>query len=188
MTQSRFSSSLERPQSHFPPSPRAPMRSCSCGQLKAGGKKSPVNTRGTRRCSLAQGPSMEGEKINEQMRRTNCVCRPWFLVRWEPALAQYHSATSQEPKVKSYSTRKQNEKRTERRSSPHPQTSSTIPSASPASSRISALPSPLYLATLHRLYSAVMRPRGSVRVCCRNRCMGRMSLGGGGKGRRGRGG
>lgn len=30
----------ERPQTHLPPSPSAPMRSISCGQLKAAGKKS----------------------------------------------------------------------------------------------------------------------------------------------------
>lgn len=40
--QSGFSATRESPHTHFPPSPNAPIRSNSCGQLKAGGKKSPA--------------------------------------------------------------------------------------------------------------------------------------------------
>ena len=39
--QSSFCSNRDNPQSHLPPSPRAPTLRISCGQLKAGIKKSP---------------------------------------------------------------------------------------------------------------------------------------------------
>ena len=39
--QSSFSCSCDSPQTHFPPSPSAPIRSSSCGQENAGKKKSP---------------------------------------------------------------------------------------------------------------------------------------------------
>lgn len=40
--QSGFSATRDSPHVHFPPSPSVPMRSSSCGQLNAGGKKSPI--------------------------------------------------------------------------------------------------------------------------------------------------
>jgi hypothetical protein len=40
--QSGFAASRDSPHIHLPPSPKEPILSSSCGQLKAGGKKSPV--------------------------------------------------------------------------------------------------------------------------------------------------
>lgn len=40
--QSGFCAMRDTPQDHFPPSPKFPTLSSSCGQLNAGGKKSPA--------------------------------------------------------------------------------------------------------------------------------------------------
>lgn len=72
MTQSVFSAIRDKPHVHLPPSPNAPNLSSSCGQLKAGGKKSP-------RCSRQRYSTK-----TLTCRLTHGVCRPWLLVRRKP--------------------------------------------------------------------------------------------------------
>ena len=68
--QSGFFATRERPQTHFPPSPKAPRRSTSCGQLNAGVKKSP-NT-----CQL--------QKWRRNKRYTTYTrCKQAKVGRWE---------------------------------------------------------------------------------------------------------
>ena len=69
--------SRDNPHSHLPPSPKAPMRSSSCGQLKAGGKKSPSQMRVNAR---------EGGKV--KLWHTCSIRRPWILVRREPGVRE----------------------------------------------------------------------------------------------------
>src|SRR5260370_12912597 len=68
-TQSGFSTTRDSPHTHFPPSPRAPIRSSSCGQLNAGGKKSPA----------PQSSSKYFQTNGNRAGHTDSVRRPWIL-------------------------------------------------------------------------------------------------------------
>ena len=86
--QSGFCATRESPHVHFPPSPRFPIRSSSCGQLNAGGKKSPEQT--------LSRPYMH----QNTQTLTNSICRPWVLIWREPAKVLSRSETRCEERGK----------------------------------------------------------------------------------------